>query len=102
MLKKNLPSIILSVLYIIVLTTSGCLPSGHNDDTTSAKFGGMANIDATETRKAQEHVTLIEGDGYPCIITDYLGYEVTLFERPERIAVLSGAFLDMCYAMGGK
>ena len=80
----------------------GCTSTDSGDTSESARFGGMANTEATETREKEKQHVLIEGEGYPCTITDYLGYRVTLEERPERIAVLSGTFLNMWYALGGK
>ena len=62
----------------------------------------MANVEVTKTREAEDHNVLIAGNGYPCTITDYLGNEVTLETRPERVAVLSGTFLNMWYALGGR
>lgn len=88
----------LSTLLLLSPALAGC----SSDDDESARFGGMANTEGTETRENEEHNVLIEGDSYPYTITDYLGQEVTIEEKPERVAVLSGSFINMWYALGGE
>lgn len=83
------------------MVVTGCSPETQTTSPTSARFAGMANSDSAETREGEEHYVLIEGDGYPYTITDYLGYRTVLEKRPERVAVLSGTFIGMWYNFGG-
>lgn len=86
------------VICIVVLSLplmSGC--AGGN-----AKMGGMVNADAAKTREAEAHKVLIEGDGYPYTVTDYMNNETVIDEMPSRWAVTSGTFLNLWYRLGGK
>lgn len=65
-------------------------------------MGGMVNADASETRENADSPLLIEGDGYPYVLTDYLNNQFVLEEKPEDWAVLSGTYLNMWYYLGGK
>ena len=94
-MKKN-TMIFFNLLIVFAMVLSGCANQGK------AKMGGMVNADASETREDEEHPVLIEGDGYPYTITDYLNHEFTLEEEPEKWAVLSGTFLNIWYYLGGK
>jgi iron complex transport system substrate-binding protein len=101
-MQKRRPFYLFSaIILIVLLIISGCSSTDNNDESTSARFGGLANTEATTTREHEEHCILIEGTCYPYTITDYLGYELTLEKKPERVAVLSGTFLNMWYALGG-
>ena len=94
--------ILLAAVCLLLFCSAGCFSVDSGESESSARFGGMANAAAAQTREDAAHSILVAGTGYPCTITDYLGYEVTLEEKPERIAVLSGTFLNMWYALGGK
>jgi iron complex transport system substrate-binding protein len=102
MVKRYPLNWLLAVMFIVPVYFISCTSSGNSDTGESVRFGGMANVEVAETREEETHHITIEGDGYPYTITDYLGYQVTLEQRPERIAVLSGTFLNMWYALGGK
>ena len=52
--------------------------------------------------KNEEHKVLIEGDGYPYTITDYMNNEIVLEEMPESWAVTSGTFINLWYRLGGE
>ncbi|WP_138204813.1 ABC transporter substrate-binding protein [Haloimpatiens lingqiaonensis] len=47
-------------------------------------------------------LTMSEGKGYPVTIKDVMGNEVTLKEKPKKIAATSGTFLGLLYAVGGE
>jgi iron complex transport system substrate-binding protein len=64
-------------------------------------MGGMVNTKASKTRENEEHNVLIEGDGYPYTITDYLNNVTVIKEKPENWAVLSGTFINPWYKVGG-
>ncbi len=93
---------VLVLVCVVPFYFYGCTYDAIENNDDSARFGGMANTQATQTREEEAHNVLITGDGYPCTITDYIGNEVTLETRPEHVAVLSGTFLNMWYALGGK
>jgi iron complex transport system substrate-binding protein len=103
-MKKHLcPLVGLVVLGIIFVTgLSGCSSQESDAKGQSQRFGGMANVEAASTREDEEHSVVISGTDYPCTIIDYLGTQVTLEAKPERVAVLSGSFLNMWYALGGS
>ena len=82
-------------LIIIAVMGAGCNNDGN------AKMGGMVNSDAVETREDEEHNILIEGDGFPYTITDYMNNMIVIEEKPENWAVLSGTFLNLWYKIGG-
>ena len=65
-------------------------------------MGGMANTAVAATREGEEERILIQGDEYPLTITDYLNNTIVLENTPKRIAVSSGTFLNMWYALGGS
>jgi iron complex transport system substrate-binding protein len=88
-----LPVILISVVILMV----GCF----SPDNKSARFGGMANVQAAKTGTNQQHNILLEGTGYPYTITDYLGNKVTLQTKPTRVAVLSGTYIGLWYELGG-
>jgi iron complex transport system substrate-binding protein len=101
MQKRILFNLYTAIILILLLVITGCPSIDNGDERTSARFGGLANTEATATREHEEHPILLEGNGYPYTITDYLGYQLTFEEKPERVAVLSGTFLNMWYALGG-
>ena len=92
---------LLAALFICIFII-GCSSIAVSDDGSSTRFGCMANTETSQIRETEGHHVLISNSGYPCTITDYLGHEVTFKEKPERTAVLSGSFLNMWYAVGGK
>lgn len=47
-------------------------------------------------------LTVSEGKGYPVTIKDIMGNQVTLKEKPKKIAATSGTFLGILYALGGE
>lgn len=47
-------------------------------------------------------LNISEGKGYPVTIKDVMGNEVTLKEKPKKIAATSGTFLGILYALGGE
>jgi iron complex transport system substrate-binding protein len=107
-MKMRLLSLILSIVIGLAMAAGLCGCSSGGSDTQagaqgkSEKFGGMANVGSASTRKDEQHRVLVSSDTYPCTITDYLGTEVTLDSKPQRVAVLSGSFINMWYALGGE
>ncbi len=93
-MKKNLFTLSIVILLLVMLV--GC------SNSEKASMGGMVNADASETRENADSPLLIEGDGYPYVLTDYLNNQFVLEEKPEDWAVLSGTYLNMWYYLGGK
>lgn len=93
-MKKNIITLTIFALLLVILL--GC------SNPEKAKMGGMVNTDASETREDAETPLLIEGDGYPYVLTDYLNNQFVVEEKPENWAVLSGTYLNMWYHLGGK
>lgn len=95
-MKKNI--IILTTLALWLFTLIGC----SNSDSEKANLGSMVNADSVETREHEESPLVIEGDGYPYVLTDYLNNQFVVEEKPDNWAVLSGTFLNMWYYLGGE
>lgn len=93
-MKKAL--INLSVLLLLLVILTGC------SNSEKANMGGMVNSDVAETREHEESPLLLEGDGYPYVLTDYLNNEFVLEEKPGSWAVLSGTYLNTWYFLGGE
>lgn len=91
---------VLIVFYVVIaFSLIGC--SASNDTEKSSHFGGMANIESVKTGADEAHNILLEGNGYPYTITDYLDKKVTLESKPTKVAVLSGTYLGLWYELGG-
>ena len=84
---------------VIALSLVGC--SASDDSGKSSRFGGMANVEGVKTGADATHNILLEGNGYPYTITDYLGKKVTLESKPTKVAVLSGTYIGLWYELGG-
>lgn len=63
-----------------------------------SSMGDMKN----KGKSSMGKLTVSEGKGYPVTITDTMGNKVTLKEKPKKIAVTSGTFLGVFYAVGGE
>ncbi|MCD4669881.1 MAG: ABC transporter substrate-binding protein [Actinomycetia bacterium] len=87
------------VLLMSLIITAVMGAACNNDG--NAKMGGMVNSDAAETREDEVHNLLIEGDGFPYTITDYMNNIIVIEDKPENWAVLSGTFLNLWYKIGG-
>ncbi len=88
--------ILVVTMITVVLLVLSCGVSG------TAKLGGMVNSDVAETREDEQHKILIEGDGYPYVLTDYMNNTFKIKERPENFAILSGTFINLWYRLGGE
>lgn len=93
-MKKNI--LILSIFLLLLVMLSGC------SNSEKANLGGMVNSDVAETRENEVSPLLLEGDGYPYVLTDYLNHQFVLEEMPGNWAVLSGTYLNMWYYLGGE
>ena len=94
--------VLLLSVCLIPFGFGGCATSNKEVVKDASRFGGIANVKSTQTSGEDKPKITVRGSGYPCTITDYLGYEVTLETKPERVAVLSGTFINLWYALGGK
>ena len=93
-MKKKI--IALSVFAILFVLLIGC------SNSEKANVGGMVNADVAKTREHESSPLLLEGDGYPYTLTDYLNKQFIVEEKPENWAVLSGTFLNLWYFLGGE
>ena len=95
MKKKNkFFKIFVSVLALLLVLTA-CGSTADPKDTTAAPGG--------DTPPSVEDLPIsVTGEAYPLTVRDFLGDETVLEKKPERVAVLSGAPLNIWYEVGGK
>ncbi|MPW24946.1 ABC transporter substrate-binding protein [Alkalibaculum sp. M08DMB] len=73
--------------------------------TSCAKLSGVNALKATESKEKSQEINspiIVEGETYPLRVIDFLGKEIQLDKKPERVAVLSGTPLNIWYSLGGK
>lgn len=84
-------------LLVALALASGCSsPAGKQnpEDAPSADHSATQGISSTEASYS--------GNTFPMTITDFTGNTLTLEEKPERIAILSGTPLNIFYDAGGS
>lgn len=91
--QMNKKACILLILMFVVFII-GC------SETKDA--GGLSSTENVEKVEEDEEGITVEGDTYPLKVSDYLKEEITLDEKPEKVAVLSGTPLNIWYDLGGK
>ena len=84
---------VLWLLFAVYVLLSGCSDPGS----VNANQSG-----APEPRGGEDAAIWADGYSYPLKIRDYIGTEFVLYEKPERVAVISSATLNLWYDMGGK
>lgn len=92
MTKKWKMLLMAAVLTLTMTTLTGC------KDNSSEKSAKEASPGATE--EAAGDSSNSGGTAYPLTITDSLGNEVTIEERPERVISLSPASTEILFALG--
>lgn len=79
-----------ALLTVFVLLFTACAGSGGTgEDPSSGDLSETAPIEVT-------------GDAYPLTVRDFVGNLTVLDEPPKRVAILSGAPLNLWYDLGGK
>ncbi|MCX7911397.1 MAG: ABC transporter substrate-binding protein [Dehalococcoidales bacterium] len=91
-----------TALCFLPILAGSCVSQGADTVKDPSRFGGIANVRSAQAPAGDKPKISISNYGYPCTITDYLGYEIQLDTAPERVAVLSGSFINLWYALGGK
>ena len=94
-MKKTISTIAASALLVTVLF--GCGSTTTTNQAVADK--AVTPIVSAKTGDASISVT---GSDYPLTVRDYLGVETKLDVKPTRVAVLSGAPLNIWYDLGGK
>lgn len=97
---------VLSFLLVLLCILTACT-GGNSPDETTAGGGETTTEGGDETTggdpASDEDLPIsVKGDSYPLTVRDFLGDETVLDKKPERVAVLSGAPLNIWYDVGGK
>ena len=96
---------VLSFLLVLLLLLTACAGGNNPAETTEGGGGDTTTGGAGggETETPDEDLPIwVKGDSYPLTVRDFLGDETVLEKKPERVAVLSGAPLNIWYDVGGK
>ncbi|WP_051931472.1 ABC transporter substrate-binding protein [Clostridium sp. KNHs214] len=96
---------ILALVMVISMALTGCGTKAKGKMDTKNKSGMSQEMKGEmkgKGSKSMGKLTMSEGKGYPVTIKDMMGNEVTLKEKPKKIAAISGTFLGLLYSVGGE
>ena len=94
-MKKRLG--IFVVLGALLLSMAGC-STGKNPVQSNAG----ASASASGSKQVNDAAITVTGENYPLKVKDFLGAELTIDSKPQRVAVLSGTPMNIWYDLGGK
>ncbi|MBO5270042.1 MAG: ABC transporter substrate-binding protein [Clostridia bacterium] len=106
-MKKKLIRLFAALLCMLLLFTA-CSGTGNPSETSgSAGSDGASNAPGTgdgDKEFAWDDSLPIQTNGtsFPMTVRDFIGNETVLTEKPQRVAILSGAPLNIWYDLGGK
>ena len=86
--------LMLMIMIILSISIIGCK--------NTTEVGGLSNTKTAKKVEEGELPITVEGDGYPLKVNDYLKKTVTLENKAQKAAVLSGTPLNIWYSLGGK
>lgn len=87
--------LLLLLLVAAVLSTGLLAACGNNGKTQEAQTESTAAEEAEDTASAEENET-----AWPRTFTDAADNEITLNEKPERVAILHSNYLEYFFALG--
>ncbi|MBR2908116.1 MAG: ABC transporter substrate-binding protein [Clostridia bacterium] len=101
---------VLSFLLVLLCLLTACTGGNTPAETTAGggeTTGGDPNASGDVTTGGDEIdeddlPIVVKGDSYPLTVRDFIGNETVLEQKPERVAVLSGAPMNIWYDVGGK
>ena len=85
------------LLLALLLVFSSCNLATSSETTENAQGSSAESGDRNPDLPIE-----VKGDAYPLTVRDFIGNETVLEKKPERVAVLSGAPLNIWYDVGGK
>lgn len=91
---------ILALIMVLSIGLTGC-GVNKNDNKMENNTKSTMSQDVKD-KGTKDNVTISKGKGYPIVIKDMMGNEVTLQEKPKKIAASSSTFLGSLYAVGGE
>ncbi|MBU5228192.1 ABC transporter substrate-binding protein [Clostridium senegalense] len=93
---------ILALIMVLSIGLTGCGVNKNDNKMENNTKSTMSEDIKDKDIGSKGNVTMSEGKGYPIVIKDMMGNEVTLQEKPKKIAAASSTFLGSLYAVGGE